>query len=137
MYKERLLTPGPTMIPQRVLQAMERPMLHHRSDVFKKELARGCEGIRWLFGWNSDPIFLACSGTGGMEAALVNTCQPGDEIITVNGGSFGARWRQIGERLGLVVHEIMVEWGSPVTVDQARAMIEAHPKAKAFCVQHS
>ncbi len=137
MYKERLLTPGPTMIPQRVLQAMERPMLHHRSDVFKKELARACEGIRWLFGWNSDPIFLACSGTGGMEAALVNTCQPGDEIITVNGGSFGARWRQIGERLGLVVHEILVEWGSPVTVEQTRAMIDAHPKAKAFCVQHS
>jgi aspartate aminotransferase-like enzyme len=137
MYKERLLTPGPTMIPQRVLQAMERPMLHHRSDVFKKELTRASEGVRWLFGWNSDPIFLACSGTGGMEAALVNTCQPGDEIISVNGGSFGSRWRQIGERLGLVVHEIIVEWGSPATPDQVRAMVEAHPRAKAFCVQHS
>lgn len=137
MYKERLLTPGPTMIPQRILQAMERPMLHHRSDVFKKELTRACEAVRWLFGWNSDPVFLACSGTGGMEAALVNTCQPGDEIITVNGGSFGGRWRQIGERIGLVVHEIVVEWGAPATPEQVRAMVEAHPQAKAFCVQHS
>jgi aspartate aminotransferase-like enzyme len=116
---------------------MERPILHHRSDVFKKELRRACEGIRWLFDWNSDPIFLACSGTGGMEAALINTCQPGDEIITVNGGSFGGRWRQIGERLGLVVHEIVVESGLPASPEQVRGMVEAHPNARAFCVQHS
>ena len=137
MYKERLLTPGPTIIPQRVLQAMERPMLHHRSDVFKKELVSACEGITWLFGWDNDPIFLACSGTGGMEAALLNTCKPGDEIITVNGGAFGARWRQIGERLGLVIHEIAVEWGSAVNPEQVRAIVSAHRDAKAFCVQHS
>lgn len=137
MYKERLLTPGPTMIPQRVLQAMERPMLHHRSDVFKKELTRASEGIKWLFDWDNDPIFLACSGTGGMEAALLNTCQPGDEIITVNGGAFGARWRQIGERLGLVVRELVVEWGSPATPSQIRTIVSTHPNAKAFCIQHS
>lgn len=137
MYKERLLTPGPTMIPQRVMQAMERPMLHHRSDVFKKELMKACEGIRWLFGWDNDPIFLACSGTGGMEASLVNSCKPGDEIIAVNGGAFGGRWRQIGERLGLVAHELSVEWGAAVTSDQVRSILNAHPKARAFCVQHS
>lgn len=137
MFKERLLTPGPTMIPQRILQAMELPMLHHRSDVFKRELRKATEGLRWLLGWDSDPIFLACSGTGAMEASLLNTCSPGDEVITVNGGSFGARWRSIAERLGLVVREIAVEWGSPATVDAVRAMVETHPKARAFCIQHS
>lgn len=137
MYKERLLTPGPTTIPQRVLQAMELPMLHHRSDVFKKELTKACEGVRWLLSWDSDPIFLACSGTGAMEAALLNCCSAGDTVISVNGGVFGARWGKIAERLQLHVQEIEVAWGTAVTVEQVRAAINAAPHAKAFCIQHS
>jgi serine---pyruvate transaminase len=137
MFKERLLTPGPTIIPQRILQAMELPMLHHRSDVFKKELVKACEGMRWLLGWDSDPVFLACSGTGAMEAALLNTCSPGDEIITINGGAFGARWKAIGERLGLVVHELTIEWGLPATPEQVQEIVRAHPRARALCAQHS
>lgn len=137
MYKERLLTPGPTPIPQRVLQAMDIPMLHHRSDVFKRELTHACEGVRWLLEWDSDPIFLACSGTGAMEAALLNSCVPGDTIITVNGGVFGARWKKIAERLQLSVREIEVPWGSAVTVEQVRDAVAAAPDAKAFCIQHA
>ncbi len=137
MYKERLLTPGPTPIPLRILQAMERPLLHHRSEVFKQEIKRACEGMRWACGWDSSPIFLACSGTGAMEASVLNTCNPGDEIITVNGGAFGARWRSIGERLGLIVHELTVPWGNAATVGEVRAFVSAHPSAKAFCIQHS
>jgi aspartate aminotransferase-like enzyme len=137
MFKERLLTPGPTIIPQKVLQAMELPMLHHRSDVFKKELLKACEGIRWLLSWDNDPLFLACSGTGAMEASLLNVCKPGDTIITVNGGVFGARWAKIAERLQLTAHEIVVEWGTPVTEAQVHAAITQHPGARAFCIQHS
>jgi aspartate aminotransferase-like enzyme len=137
MYKERLLTPGPTPIPQKVLQAMELPLLHHRSDVFKKELRKACEGTRWLLGWDSDPVFLACSGTGAMEASLLNTCRPGDEIISVNGGVFGGRWATIAERLGLKAHQIEVEWGSSVAVSQVSAALAAHPTARCFCVQHA
>jgi aspartate aminotransferase-like enzyme len=116
---------------------MERPLLHHRSEVFKQEIKRACEGMRWACGWDSSPIFLACSGTGAMEASVLNTCRPGDEIITVNGGAFGARWRSIGERLGLTVHELTVPWGSTATVDQVRSLVSAHPSARAFCIQHS
>lgn len=137
MYKERLLTPGPTPIPLRILQAMERPLLHHRSEVFKQEIKRASEGMRWACEWDSPPIFLACSGTGAMEASVLNTCKPGDEIITVNGGAFGARWRSIGERLGLTVHELTVPWGSPATLAEVRAVVSAHPSARAFCIQHS
>jgi aspartate aminotransferase-like enzyme len=137
MFKERLLTPGPTPIPQRVLQAMERPQLHHRSDVFKKELLLAADGMQWLLGWDSKPIFLACSGTGAMEAAVLNCCSPGDEIIAVNGGSFGARWKTIGERLGLQVHELIVEWGRAATVDDVVQVVRKYPSAKAFCIQHS
>lgn len=137
MFKERLLTPGPTIIPQKVLQAMELPMLHHRSEVFKKELKKACEGIRWLLSWDNDPLFLACSGTGAMEASLLNVCKPGDTIITVNGGIFGGRWAKIAERLQLKAHEIIVEWGSPVTEEQVREAVTKNPEARAFCIQHS
>jgi aspartate aminotransferase-like enzyme len=137
MYKERLLTPGPTPIPQKVLQAMDLPLLHHRSDVFKKILKKACEGMRWLLCWDSDPVFLASSGTGAMEASLLNTCRPGDVIITVNGGVFGGRWGKIAERLGLTIHEIPVEWGESVSVEQVTAAVTAHPNARAFCVQHA
>jgi aspartate aminotransferase-like enzyme len=137
MFKERLLTPGPTSIPQKVLQAMELPMLHHRSEVFKKELLKACEGVRWLLSWDNDPLFLACSGTGAMEASLLNVCKPGDSIITVNGGVFGGRWAKIAERLQLTAHEIKVEWGSPVTAEQVRSAVTQHPDARAFCIQHS
>lgn len=137
MFKERLLTPGPTIIPQQVLQAMEVPMLHHRSDVFKKHLLKAAEGMRWVLGWDSDPLFLACSGTGAMEASILNICKPGDTIITVNGGAFGGRWAKIAERLQLKTHEIMVEWGAPVTEAQVREAVSANPNARAFCIQHS
>ncbi len=137
MFKERLLTPGPTMIPPQVLQAMNIPMLHHRSEVFKKELRRACEGVRWALSWDSDPIFLACSGTGALEASLLNTCKPGDSIIYINGGVFGSRWGAIAERLQLTAHEIPVEWGKGVTAEQAIAACKAFPSAKAFCLQHS
>lgn len=137
MFKERLLTPGPTMIPQQVLQAMEVPMLHHRSEVFKKHLLTAAEGMRWVLGWDSAPLFLACSGTGAMEASLLNVCKPGDTVIAVNGGAFGGRWAKIGERLGLTVHEIVVEWGAPVSEEQVRAAVSHYPNARAFCIQHS
>ncbi len=116
---------------------MNVPMLHHRSEVFKKELKKACEGMRWLLGWDSDPIFLACSGTGAMEASLINTCQATDSIITVNGGAFGGRWAKIAKRLGLTVHEISVEWGAAVTAEQVREALAVHPHARAFCMQHS
>lgn len=112
-------------------------MLHHRSDVFKKHLLKAAEGMRWLLGWDSDPLFLACSGTGAMEASLLNVCRPGDTVITVNGGAFGGRWAKIAERLGLSVHEIVVEWGAPVSEEQVRAAVSQHPHARAFCIQHS
>jgi aspartate aminotransferase-like enzyme len=116
---------------------MEVPMLHHRSDVFKKHLLKAAEGMRWLLSWDSDPLFLACSGTGAMEASLLNVCKPGDTIIAVNGGAFGGRWAKIAERLQLSVHEIAVEWGSAVTEEQVQAAVSHNPDARAFCVQHS
>lgn len=116
---------------------MHVPMVHHRGEAFKKELKKACEGMRWLLNWDSDPIFLASSGTGALEAALLNTCEPSDSIITVNGGAFGERWGKIARRLGVTPHEISVEWGSAVTAEQVRSALNSYPGARAFCIQHS
>jgi aspartate aminotransferase-like enzyme len=137
MFKERLLTPGPTTIPTEVLKAMEVPMLHHRSEDFKRILRSACEGVKWVLGWPSDPVFLAASGTGALEASLLNTCSPGDQILYVNGGTFGARWGAIAERLGLTAHEISVEWGEAVKLQQIVDACRAHPGTKLLCLQHS
>lgn len=136
MTPAQLLTPGPTTIPQRIIRAMERPQLHHRSEEFKHELREATEGMRWLLNWDSDPLMLACSGSGAMEASLLNTTQPGDEIVTVSAGVFGERWKAIGERLGLVVHEIKVAWGEVLTADTISAYLCSRPHIRAVCMQH-
>ena len=136
MTTERLLTPGPTEIPPRIIEAMERPKLHHRSEDFKRELTAATAGMKWLLNWDSDPLMLACSGTGAMEAALLNTTAPGDEIISVNAGAFGARWKAIGTCLGLTVHEITLEWGEAITPARMQEELSLHPNARAVCLQH-
>lgn len=136
MTTERLLTPGPTEIPQSIMNAMERPKLHHRSEEFKRELTAATAGMKWLLNWDSNPLMLACSGTGAMEAALLNTTIAGDEIISVNAGAFGARWKDIGTCLGLTVHEITLEWGESITPECMKQALARHPNARAVCLQH-
>jgi aspartate aminotransferase-like enzyme len=134
--EQQLLTPGPTTIPQRILRAMELPRLHHRSEEFKKEFRDATDGLRWLLGWDSDPLMLACSGSGAMEASLLNTTKPGDEIVTVSAGVFGQRWKAIGERLGLIVHEMKIPWGDVVTKDTMAEFISSRSNIRAVCMQH-
>lgn len=133
--QEILLTPGPTQIPERILKAMNTPAVHHRSDSFKKEFKSALSGLKSLLCAEETPIILTCSGTGAMEAALLNIARPGDEIVTVNSGAFGARWKDIGERLGLKVLEIKTDWGDSPNFEQCLKVLDEAPCAKAFCVQ--
>lgn len=136
MLKERLFTPGPTTIPLEVLHAMERPVLHHRTDVFKKTLRKAALGVRWLLQSEHDPVFLASSGTGGMEATIRNLCAPGTTIISINAGVFGGRWKKIADRCSVRCTEIVCEPGATVTPEQIRDALKSDPAATLFCVQH-
>ena len=83
MKKIRLLTPGPTPVPERLSLRMAQPIVHHRSPEFEQVFARCREGLSWLFQTKQDVVQLAASGTGAMEASLVNFLRRGDEAIVV------------------------------------------------------
>src|SRR6266545_439259 len=83
MKKYYLLAPGPTPIPPEVLQALSRPILHHRTPEFEALFARVRGGLAELSETRSEVLILAASGTGAMEAAVVNLLSPGDEAIVL------------------------------------------------------
>ena len=108
--KQRLFTPGPTMVPEQVMLRMAEPLFHHRSPEFREIMARVNANLRYLFQTSHPVLTLACSGTGGMESTFVNLFSPGDTIIAVNGGKFGERWVQMPRVFGLNAVEIRLPW---------------------------
>ena len=137
MIKRYLLTPGPTPVPPEVQLRMAEPIIHHRTPEFSKVFAEVREGLRRLYQTTQDVVVLASSGTGAMEASVVNLLSAGDRVIVVNGGKFGERWTKICQSYGVVVEEIKVEWGEGVAIDAVRAALEKFPDAKAVLVQAS
>ena len=137
MLKRYLLTPGPTAVPPEVLLRMSQPLIHHRTPEFEALFAQVQEKLQWLFQTKRTVLILAASGTGAMEAAVSNTCSPGDTVIVVNGGKFGERWLKISQAFGAKVVELKVEWGAAVAVDAVAQALEAHPDARAVLVQAS
>ncbi len=135
--KPRLFTPGPTPVPESVMLRMAQPIIHHRTPEFQRSLMEATENLSYLFG-TTQPVFtLTSSGTGAMEAAIVNTLSAGDEIIFVNAGKFGERWGEIARAYGVTAHEVTKEWGTAATADDILAALEAHPAVKAVCLTHS
>ena len=112
--KEYLLTAGPTPVPERVLLAMARPMLYHRSPPFTECLREVQDGLRWLLQTKQLPMLMAGSGTVGMDAAVCNFLRTGDKAIVIRGGKFGERWGKICQAYGIECVFIDVEWGKGV-----------------------
>jgi aspartate aminotransferase-like enzyme len=137
MIKSYLLAPGPTPVPARVLLAMAQPIIHHRTPQFSRIFAEAKAGLKWLFQTEQDVLILASSGTGAMEAAVTNLFSPGEEVLVINGGKFGERWAKIAARYGLTVHELRVEWGRAVRIEEVRAALEQHPQIRGVLVQAS
>ena len=137
MKKYHLLAPGPTPIPPVVLQAIAQPILHHRTPEFEGLFGRVRAGLAELIGTRSEVIILAASGTGALEAAVVNLCSPGDEVLVVRCGKFGERWADIARAFGLTVHAIDAPYGATVPPDRVAAALTAHPGARALFVTQS
>lgn len=135
--KRVLFTPGPTELPHVVLEAMSRPIIHHRTDEYRAQFLEATRLMQEHLGTAQPVLTLACSGTGAMEAAAINVLSPGDEAIVIEGGKFGARWATICEAYGIAVHKVSVEWGRVATVEEAESALAAHPKSKALFMTHS
>src|SRR3989304_8147931 len=96
MKKTYLFTPGPTMVPPEVALAEAQPMIHHRTPEFSKIFVEVSEGLKYLFQTKTSEVYtLASSGTGGMEACVVNILSKGDKALVVRAGKFGERWGDI------------------------------------------
>jgi aspartate aminotransferase-like enzyme len=135
--EQTFVAPGPTPLPPEVRQALAQPMLHHRAAPFRSSLRRVRSGLQWVAGTENPVILLACTGTGAMESAIVNLCNPGDAVAIVAAGYFGERWVALAERYGCDVVPLRYEWGSvPKSEDLARTL-EQRPDVKAVFLVHS
>ncbi|MDD4939792.1 MAG: alanine--glyoxylate aminotransferase family protein [Candidatus Omnitrophica bacterium] len=131
MRKNYLLTPGPTPLPPEVCEAMARPIIHHRTPQFQAIIKEATQGLQYVFQTKGDVFILASSGTGAMEAAVVNLLSPGDTAITIQGGKFGERWTEICKKYGINTEVIDVKWGEGVSASEIEKRLKANPAAKA------
>ena len=137
LNKLRLLTPGPTPLPEEVRLALAQDMIHHRKDDFKRVMERIQPGLQYLFGTAQQVLPLSCSGTGAMHAAVTNLFAPGEKVLVVEGGKFGERWREIAESQGLSVTSIVTRDGHAVTAEAVREALAADPAIRGVLVQAS
>ena len=135
MKKIRLLTPGPTPVPERLSLRMAQPIVHHRSPEFEAVFARVREGLAWLYQTKEDVLVFAASGTGAMEASFVNFLKRGDTVVVVDGGKFGERWTKFAKAYGVNAVVLKCEWGSPVEPAAVEKALRENPAAKAVYVQ--
>jgi len=131
MRKNYLLTPGPTPLPPEVCQAMAQPIIHHRTPQFQAILKEATEGLKYVFCTKCDVFILASSGTGAMEAAVVNLLSMQDTALTVQGGKFGERWTEICKSYGINTEIIDVAWGQAVNPKDIEKKLKENPKIKA------
>jgi len=131
MRKNYLLTPGPTPLPPEVCQALGKPIIHHRTPQFQAILKEATEGLKYVFQTQSDVFILTSSGTGAMEAAVVNLLSAQDTAITVEGGKFGERWTELCTNYGIKAEVIKVEWGKAVDPGEIEKRLKANPNIKA------
>jgi len=137
MMKRYLMAPGPTPIPVEALLAMSRPILHHRAPEYEQIFSEVRDRLKFLFQTSTEVLVFAASGTGAMEAAVVNTLSPGDKALVVRGGKFGERWGEICQAYGVNLEVIDVEWGDPVDPALIEAALKRDPSIKAVFVTHS
>jgi alanine-glyoxylate transaminase / serine-glyoxylate transaminase / serine-pyruvate transaminase len=131
--------PGPTPLPDRVLRAMDTPIIDHRGPEFAR-LAKKClDGIKTIFKTTNPVIIYTATGTGAWEGALVNTLSPGDKVLMVETGQFAALWKKMAEKLGLKTEFITTDWRTGVDPNQVEARLreDKNHEIKAVCFLHN
>jgi aspartate aminotransferase-like enzyme len=134
--KQRLLTPGPTPLYPKALQAMMGAEVHHRTEEFR-DLYRSVLADLIVLATGHDVLMLACSGTGAMEAAVSNCFSPGDRVIVCSAGKFGERWVELTRALGLEVLILSAPYGFVVEPDAVAQACAENPDVKGVFGQAS
>ena len=132
-----LRIPGPTSLPPSVRTAGGRQMINHRGPEFAAMLGRILDGMKPFFGTTSDVAMITTAGSGGLEAAIVNTLSPGDRVLGVSIGSFGDRFAKIARIYGADVTKLDAEWGYAAAADEIRERLRGMPDTKAVLLTHN
>jgi len=133
----QLRIPGPTPCPPEVLEAMGWPMINHRGPEFQRMLQEVTDKMKQVFQTKNEVLILTGSGTGGLEAGVVNVLSPGDKALSVSIGVFGNRWADIARTFGVEIVTYDVEWGQGADPDAVARAIEDNPDVKAVMVTHN
>lgn len=136
-FKNRIMTAGPTPVPDFVLAAMSNSVFYHRSPAFSEVMEEVRKLLPKVFGTQKEVLLFGGTGTLAMEGAIANFFNPGDEVINVNAGKFGERWGQQAKVYGLKVHEIKVKWGEAVAVADVEKLLQATPNARGVLIHAS
>jgi alanine-glyoxylate transaminase / serine-glyoxylate transaminase / serine-pyruvate transaminase len=134
-----LQIPGPTPVPDRILRAMDMPVIDHRGPEFGKLGRRVLDGIKTIFNCAGPVIIYPASGTGAWEAALINTLSPGDKVLMVETGHFASLWKTMATKIGLQPEFIASDWrtGADPKKIEARLKEDKAQEIKAVCVVHN
>ncbi|HEX2753855.1 MAG TPA: alanine--glyoxylate aminotransferase family protein [Candidatus Limnocylindrales bacterium] len=136
-FEPNLRIPGPTSLPPSVREAGGRQMINHRGPEFAAMLGRVIDGMKPFFGTTNDVVVLTCAGSGGLEAAIVNTLSPGDRVLGVSIGSFGDRFAKIAGIYGAALTKIEVDWGQAADPQVVREALRANPGYRAVLLTHN
>ena len=136
-FEPNLRIPGPTGLPPSVREAGARQMINHRGPEFAAMLERILSGMKPYFGTSSDIAMITTAGTGGLEAAVVNTLSPGDRVLGVSIGSFGDRFAKIARTYGADVTRIEVEWGQAADPAVLRQALVGDAAYRAVLLTHN
>ncbi len=136
MKKYQLMAPGPTPVPSEVLLAMAQPIIHHRTAAYEAVFADVRAGLKRLAQTKQEVVPFAASGTGAMEAAVVNTLSAGDTVAIVRAGKFADRWAELARAYGLKAIDIPAPFGETVAAERVADALKAG-NVKAVLTQHS
>ena len=135
--EQNLRVPGPTPISRAVREAQAQPMIDHRGTEFAELLRETSAGIAELIGTTGEVLLLTGSGSGALEAAVVNTLSPGDRVLAVTIGSFGDRFAEIATAFGASVDRLEVEWGQAAEPDALAARLRDAGPYRAVLMTHN
>ncbi len=134
-----LQIPGPSAVPERILQAIAMQTIDHRGPDFAKVGLKALEGLKGIFQTKSKVFIYPSSGTGAWEAALVNTLSPGDKVVMFETGHFAMLWQKLAQKIGLETEVIEGDWrgGADPQLIEERLRADTKGEIKAVCVVHN
>lgn len=135
MSNSILLAPGPVALHPEVQKALSLPMIHHRTPEFDQILSSVLKNLKNIFQTEEPCFLLSATGSGGMEALLINVLNPGDQVLALITGKFGERWADMADAFGARVIRLSSPWGEAISVDQVAQTLKAHPQIKIVLCQ--